>query len=170
MAEIVVNPLPSRIFEPVVNLRRRNGLGEMINTGGRSANRVNPPTYPGVQIDEGMRNSGFRLESGQHPLAELSRLIPEHHVPRESVTGQQAPHETNVRLEEGYLRVLEQKKEKRISSKRKIIISKIFVKRVSRIVEDSSTDFFCSLISFVSMSRRISKVFLFIENNFDSKY
>lgn len=142
----------------------------MINTGGRSANRVNPPTYPGVQIDEGMRNSGFRLESGQHPLAELSRLIPEHHVPRESVTGQQAPHETNVRLEEGYLRVLEQKKEKRISSKRKIIISKIFVKRVSRIVEDSSTDFFCSLISFVSMSRRISKVFLFIENNFDSKY
>lgn len=129
MAEIVVNPLPSRIFEPVVNLRRRNGLGEMINTGGRSANRVNPPTYPGVQIDEGMRNSGFRLESGQHPLAELSRLIPEHHVPRESVTGQQAPHETNVRLEEGYLRVLEQKKEKRISSKRKIIISKIFVKR-----------------------------------------
>lgn len=170
MAEIVVNPLPSRIFEPVVNLRRRNGLGEMINTGGRSANRVNPPTYPGVQIDEGMRNSGFRLESGQHPLAELSRLIPEHHVPRESVTGQQAPHETNVRLEEGYLRVLEQKKEKRISSKRKIIISKIFVKRVSRIVEDSSTDFFCSLISFVSMSRRISKVFLFMENNFDSKY
>lgn len=142
----------------------------MINTGGRSANRVNPPTYPGVQIDEGMRNSGFRLESGQHPLAELSRLIPEHHVPRESVTGQQAPHETNVRLEEGYLRVLEQKKEKRISSKRKIIISKIFVKRVSRIVEDSSTDFFCSLISFVSMSRRISKVFLFMENNFDSKY
>lgn len=91
----------------------------MINTGGRSANRVNPPTYPGVQIDEGMRNSGFRLESGQHPLAELSRLIPEHHVPRESVTGQQAPHETNVRLEEGYLRVLEQKKEKRISAVKK---------------------------------------------------
>lgn len=119
MAEIVVNSLPSRIFEPVVNLRRRNGLGEMINTGGRSANRVNPPTYPGVQIDEGMRNSGFRLESGQHPLAELSRLIPEHHVPRESVTGQQAPHETNVRLEEGYLRVLEQKKEKRISAVKK---------------------------------------------------
>lgn len=68
-----------------------------------------------MQIDEGMRNSGFRLESGQHPLAELSRLIPEHHVPRESVTGQQASHETNVRLEEGYLRVLEQKRKKRIN-------------------------------------------------------
>lgn len=71
----------------------------------------NPRTYPGMEIDEGMRNSSFRLESGQHPFAELSRLIPEHHVPGESVTRQQASHETNVRLEEGYFRVLEKKEQ-----------------------------------------------------------
>jgi len=51
-----------------------------------------------MEVDEGMRNSGFRLEGRQHPFAELRRLIPEHHIPRESVTGEQAPHETYIRL------------------------------------------------------------------------
>ena len=69
-----------------------------------------------MEIDEGMRNSGFRLESRQHPFAKLSRLLPEHHVPGESVTGQQASHETNVRLEQGYLRVLEEEESRNTMS------------------------------------------------------
>ena len=80
------------------------------NGGRRHCSReiLSSLTYPGMEIDEGMRNSGFRLESRQHPFAKLSRLLPEHHVPGESVTGQQAPHETNVRFEQRYLRVLEE--------------------------------------------------------------
>lgn len=61
-----------------------------------------------MEVDEGMRNSGFRLEGRQHPFAELRRLIPEHHVPRESVTGEQASHETNIRLEQRYFGILKQ--------------------------------------------------------------
>lgn len=67
-------------------------------------------TYPGMEVDEGMRNSGFRLEGRQHPFAELRRLIPEHHVSRESVTGKQASHETNIRLKQRYFGVLKQNK------------------------------------------------------------
>jgi len=55
-------------------------------------------TYPSMKVDEGMRNSGFRLEGRQHPFAELRRFIPEHYIPRESVTGEQASHETNIGL------------------------------------------------------------------------
>lgn len=68
-------------------------------------------TYPGMEVDEGMRNSGFRLEGRQHPFAELRRLIPEHHVPRESVTGEQTSHETYIRLEQRYFGVLKQRQE-----------------------------------------------------------
>lgn len=67
-------------------------------------------TYPGMKVDEGMRNSGFRLEGRQHPFAELCRLIPEHHVPCESITSKQASHEANIRLEQRYFGVLKQSK------------------------------------------------------------
>ncbi|KYN27641.1 hypothetical protein ALC57_02940 [Trachymyrmex cornetzi] len=65
-------------------------------------------TYPGMKVDEGMRNSGFRLEGRQHPFTKLRRLIPEHHISRESITGKQAPHETNIRLKQRYFGVLKQ--------------------------------------------------------------
>lgn len=64
--------------------------------------------YPSMKVDEGMRNSGFRLEGRQHPFAKLRRLIPEHYIPRESVTSEQTSHETNIGLKQRYFGVLKQ--------------------------------------------------------------